>query len=107
VFRHVDAASAAAAGLSAMLSHGERSLQRDDPACELGWPAPRQQVASLALHLRAQGVQPVGRVAAYVPNIHETMVASEAIAVLRSRRHIAGGLPTARLKARANAASEA
>jgi acetoacetyl-CoA synthetase len=73
VFRHVDAA--AAAGLSAVLSHGERSLQRGEAARELSWPQLRQQVASLALHLRAQGVQPGDRVAAYLPNIPETMVA--------------------------------
>ena len=35
----------------------------------------RQQVASLALHLKAQGVAPGDRVAAYLPNIAETMVA--------------------------------
>jgi acetoacetyl-CoA synthetase len=73
VFRHVDAA--AAAGLPAVLSHGERSLQRGDAARELSWPELRQQVASLALHLRAQGVQPGDRVATYLPNIPETMVA--------------------------------
>ena len=73
VFRHVDAA--AAAGLPAVLSHNERSLQRGDAAQELSWPGLRQQVASLALHLRAQGVQPGDRVAAYLPNIPETMVA--------------------------------
>ena len=73
VFRHVDAA--AAAGMPAVLSHNERSLQRGDAPRELSWPELRQQVASLALHLRAQGVQPGDRVAAYLPNIPETMVA--------------------------------
>jgi acetoacetyl-CoA synthetase len=73
VFRHVDAA--AAAGLPAVLSHNERSLQSGDAPRELSWPQLRQQVASLALHLRAQGVQPGDRVAAYLPNIPETMVA--------------------------------
>jgi acetoacetyl-CoA synthetase len=73
VFRHVDAA--AAAGLPAVLSHNERSLQRGDAPRELSWPELRQQVAALALHLRAQGVQPGDRVAAYLPNIPETMVA--------------------------------
>ena len=34
-----------------------------------------RQVAALALHLQAQGVQPGDRVAAYLPNIPETMVA--------------------------------
>ena len=73
VFRHVDAA--AAAGMPAVLSHNERSLQRGDAPRELSWPELRQQVASLALHLRAQGVQPGDRVAAYLPNVPETMVA--------------------------------
>ncbi len=72
VFRHVDAAHAA--GLSAIISHNEKSLGNGPPR-ELGWPQLRQQVASLALHLRAQGVQPGDRVAAYLPNIPEAMVA--------------------------------
>ena len=72
VFRHVDAAHAA--GMPAIVSHNEHSLG-NQPARELSWPALRQQVASLALHLRAQGVQPGDRVAAYLPNIPETMVA--------------------------------
>ncbi|MEO7108209.1 MAG: acetoacetate--CoA ligase, partial [Rhodoferax sp.] len=42
---------------------------------ELSWPELRRQVASLALHLQAQGVQPGDRVAAYLPNIPEAMVA--------------------------------
>jgi len=72
VFRHVDAAHGA--GFAAIISHNEKSLG-STPARELGWPALRQQVASLALHLRAQGVQPGDRVAAYLPNIPEAMVA--------------------------------
>ena len=32
-------------------------------------------MASLALHLQAQGVQPGDRVAAYLPNVPEAMVA--------------------------------
>ena len=68
VLRHVDAAHAA--GLPAVISSNEKGQQR-----ELTWPALRQQVASLALHLQAQGVQPGDRVAAYLPNIPETMVA--------------------------------
>jgi non-ribosomal peptide synthetase component F len=39
------------------------------------WPQLKQQVASLALHLQAQGVQPGDRIAAYLPNIPEAMVA--------------------------------
>jgi acetoacetyl-CoA synthetase len=39
------------------------------------WPELRRQVAAMALHLQAQGVQPGDRVAAYLPNIPEAMVA--------------------------------
>ena len=73
VFRHVDAA--AAAGLPAIISHNERSLASGQAARTVSWPELRQQVASLALHLRAQGVQPGDRVAAYLPNSPETLVA--------------------------------
>jgi acetoacetyl-CoA synthetase len=72
VMRHV--APAAAAGLPAIVSHNEDSLGRRG-ASELSWPQLQQQVAALALHLRAQGVQPGDRVAAYLPNIPEAMVA--------------------------------
>ena len=68
VLRHVDAAHAA--GLAAVISSNEKGQQR-----ELSWPELRRQVASLALHLQAQGVQPGDRVAAYLPNIPEAMVA--------------------------------
>jgi len=71
VMRHV--APAAAAGLPAIVSHNEDSLGQRD-ASELSWPQLQQQVAALALHLRAQGVQPGDRVAAYLPNIPEAMV---------------------------------
>lgn len=66
--RHVDAAHAA--GHPAVISRNEKGVHR-----ELSWPELRRQVASLALHLRAQGVQPGDRVAAYLPNIPEAMVA--------------------------------
>jgi acetoacetyl-CoA synthetase len=72
MFRHVDAAHAA--GFNAIISHNEKSLG-SAAARELSWPMLRQQVAALALHLRAQGVQPGDRVAAYLPNIPEAMVA--------------------------------
>jgi acetoacetyl-CoA synthetase len=72
VLRHVDAAHAA--GFPAIISHGEASLGVE-PARELSWPDLRAQVASLALHLQAQGVLPGDRVAAYLPNVPETMVA--------------------------------
>jgi len=68
VLRHVDAAHAA--NLPAIVSSNEKHQQR-----ELSWPELRRQVASLALHLQAQGVQPGDRVAAYLPNIPEAMVA--------------------------------
>ena len=67
VLRHVDAAHAA--GQPAIISRNEKGQHR-----ELAWPVLRQQVASLALHLLAQGVQRGDRVAAYLPNIPEAMV---------------------------------
>src|SRR3989442_3771617 len=76
VFRHVDQAHAA--GFPALVSHNEKSLASGQHR-ELSWPALRQQVASLALHLQAQGVQPGDRVAAYLPNIPEAMVAFLAV----------------------------
>ena len=72
VLRHVEAAHAA--GFSAIISHNEKSLGAA-PAQHLSWPELRRQVASLALHLQAQGVQPGDRVAAYLPNIAQAMVA--------------------------------
>ena len=52
VFRHVEPAHAA--GLPAIIGRNEKGLHR-----ELSWPELRRQVASLALHLKAQGVRPV------------------------------------------------
>ena len=72
VFRHVYAAHGA--GYAAILSHDEASLGVQ-PAQTLSWPALRQQVAALALHLQQHGVQPGDRVAAYLPNIPEAIVA--------------------------------
>ena len=66
--RHVDAAHAA--GLLAIISRNEKGQHR-----EMGWPELRRQVAALALHLKAHGVQPGDRVAAYLPNVPEAMVA--------------------------------
>nr|WP_315491531.1 acetoacetate--CoA ligase [uncultured Rhodoferax sp.] len=68
VFRHVEPAHAA--GFAAIISRSELGEHR-----EVSWPELRRQVASLALHLQAQGVQPGDRVAAYLPNIPEAMVA--------------------------------
>ena len=68
VLRHVQPAHDA--GLAAVISHNEKGLRR-----EMSWPELRRQVAAMALHLQAQGVQPGDRVAAYLPNIPEAMVA--------------------------------
>jgi acetoacetyl-CoA synthetase len=72
VLRHVEKAHAA--GFPAVISRSEKGEHR-----ELTWPQLRQQVASLALHLKAQGVQPGDCVAAYLPNIPEAMVAFLAV----------------------------
>ena len=68
VFRHVE--PAAQAGLPAVVGSNEKGLHR-----ELSWPELRRQSASLALHLKAQGVKKGDCVAAYLPNIVETMIA--------------------------------
>ena len=68
VLRHVDAAHAA--GMPAIVSDNERGDVR-----EMSWPEMRRQVASVALTLRALGVRRGDRVAAYLPNVPETMVA--------------------------------
>ncbi|BDR06733.1 acetoacetate--CoA ligase [Comamonas thiooxydans] len=75
VLRHVQPAHAA--GMPAVISRNERGLQR-----ELSWPELQGQVAALALHLRAQGVAKGDRVAAYLPNIPEAIVAFLACASL-------------------------
>jgi acetoacetyl-CoA synthetase len=67
-FRHVE--SAHAAGFAAIISRNEKGVHR-----ELSWPELKRQAASMALHLKAQGVQPGDRVAAYLPNVPEAMVA--------------------------------
>ena len=61
VFRHIAAADSA--GLPALISHNEQSLARGE-ARTISWPELRRQVASMALHLQAQGLQPGDRVAA-------------------------------------------
>lgn len=73
VLRHVGPAHAA--GFPAVIARNEKGRHT-----ELSWPELRRQVAALALHLREQGVQPGDRVAAYLPNIPETMVAFLAVA---------------------------
>lgn len=68
VFRHVAAADAA--GLPAIVSGGEDGSLR-----ETSWPELRRKAAALALDLKDKGVRPGDRVAAYLPNIPETIVA--------------------------------
>ena len=68
VFRHVQAAHTA--GFAAITCQDESGR-----VSELSWPELRRQAASLALHLRTQGVQPGDRVAAYLPNCPQAMVA--------------------------------
>jgi acetoacetyl-CoA synthetase len=68
VFRHVKPAHAA--GFAAVISRNEKGRH-----VELSWPELQRQVASLALHLQAQGVRPGDKVAAYLPNVPEAMVA--------------------------------
>ncbi|MBC5763816.1 acetoacetate--CoA ligase [Ramlibacter albus] len=75
VFRHADAAHAA--GLPAVISRNEKGVAR-----ELSWPELKRQAASLALHLKEQGLEPGDRVAAYLPNVPETIVAFLAVASL-------------------------
>ena len=72
VFRHVQAAHAA--GFPAVIARDEKGRHT-----ALSWPELRRQVAALALHLKAQGVQPGDRVAAYLPNVPEAMVAFLAV----------------------------
>ena len=73
VFRHVQPAHAA--GMPAIVARNERGQHHT-----LSWPELRRQAASLALHLQAQGVQAGDRVAVYLPNIAEAMVAFMAVA---------------------------
>src|ERR1700761_769110 len=68
VMRHVEAADAA--GMPAIISGGE-----DGELKQTSWPELRRKAAALAIHLQAQGVVSGDRVAAYLPNIAETMIA--------------------------------
>ena len=78
VFRH--AAAANAAGLPAIISRGEQGA-----LSEMSWPELQRQVAALALHLKSKGVGRGDRVAAYLPNIPETIIAFLATASLALR----------------------
>jgi acetoacetyl-CoA synthetase len=68
VLRHVRAAHAA--GFMAIISENEQGDIK-----EMSWPELQRQVASVALSLQGMGVQRGDRVAAYMPNIPETIVA--------------------------------
>ncbi len=68
VLRH--AVPAHAAGMTAIISEDELGHAR-----ELCWPELKAQVASLAVSLQEMGVERGDRVAAYMPNIPETIVA--------------------------------
>jgi acetoacetyl-CoA synthetase len=68
VLRHVEAAHAA--NMPAIVSDNERGQVR-----ELSWRELKRQVASVALTLRGLGVRRGDRVAAYLPNVPETIVA--------------------------------
>ncbi|MGA9876212.1 MAG: acetoacetate--CoA ligase [Solirubrobacteraceae bacterium] len=50
-------------------------LRDQDPPAQLSWGELSEQVAALAAGLRSLGVQPGDRVAAYAPNLPETLVA--------------------------------
>src|SRR5262249_31014561 len=75
VLRHVEAADAA--GQPAIISCGE-----DGVLTQTSWPELKRKVAALALHLKANGVRPGDRVAAYLPTIPEAMIAFLATASL-------------------------
>ena len=68
VFRHAKAAHAA--GLPAIISRGEQGA-----LAEMNWPELQRRVAALALHLKSKGISRGDRVAAYLPNIPETIIA--------------------------------
>lgn len=68
VLRHADAAHAA--GMPAIVSENELGEVR-----EMSWPELRRQIAACALSLRELGVAHGDRVAAYMPNVPETMIA--------------------------------
>ncbi len=69
VLRHADAAHAA--GQPAIVFQNERMAAPR----EVSWPELRRQVGRFAARLRAVGVQPGDRVAAYLPNTPQTVVA--------------------------------
>ena len=72
VFRHVGPADAA--GMPALLCHDEKSLGVRPPE-RLSWGELRRRAASLALALQDMGVVPGDRIAAYLPNGSQAIVA--------------------------------
>lgn len=68
VLRHVE--SAHAAGQPAIISDNELGEVQ-----QLSWPQLRERVAALALSLQRAGVVPGDRVAAYMPNVPQTIIA--------------------------------
>ena len=79
----------------ARLNYAEHALRHGDdthpallfsseirPLTEIAWGELRRQVASVALALRGMGVAPGDRVAAYLPNIPEALVAFLACAAI-------------------------
>jgi hypothetical protein len=79
VFRHGGAAHAT--GHPAIVFQNEAMAERGEVG-ELGWPEFERRVASLAAHLRAMGVDPGDRVAAFLPNTPQTAIAFLAVASL-------------------------
>ncbi|WP_342593184.1 acetoacetate--CoA ligase [Ramlibacter agri] len=77
--RHVEGAGAA--GVPAVVFRNER-LQAEGRSEEIAWPELLDQAAALAATLRAQGVERGDRVAAYLPNIPQALVAFLACASL-------------------------
>lgn len=67
VFGHVDAAEEA--GQPAIIAQDERGRNET-----IGWRELRSRAASLALDLRARGIAPGDRVAAYLPNIPAAVI---------------------------------
>lgn len=77
--RHVAASDAA--GAPAVIFRNER-MQREGCSAEIGWAALLDEVAACAASLRALGVVRGDRVAAYLPNIPQALVAFLACASL-------------------------
>jgi acetoacetyl-CoA synthetase len=75
VFGHVEAAEAA--GQPAIVAMNERGEEETT-----GWAELQRKAASLALELRARGIEPGDRVAAYLPNIPAAVVGLLACASL-------------------------